>query len=149
MKICLAASSGGHLTQLVRVSDACEGKSYFFVVPYSSSMDHLHGKAKIYFVTKANRNHPVLLLSMLVQCFKIMYTERPDVVISTGAAVGCILCILAKLARKKIIWIDTISHVNRLTLSGRIIRPIADLFLVQWPDLTKRYKRTKYVGALA
>ena len=88
------------------------------------------------------------MAQMFFQCLWILLKERPDVVISTGAAVGCILCLLAKLAGKKIVWIDTVSHVEHLTLSGRIIRPLADLFLVQWPALAKRYPKTKYVGAV-
>jgi beta-1,4-N-acetylglucosaminyltransferase len=148
MKICLAASSGGHLTELLKVTEACNGRTYFFVIPDPSLVKPMLNETEIYVVIKANRENPILIIKMLGQCIRIMVKERPDVVISTGAAVGCILCVLAKLMRKKVIWIDTISHVNRLTMSGRIIKPMADLFLVQWPHLVDKYKGVRYVGAI-
>ena len=85
---------------------------------------------------------------MFLHCVYIMLKERPDVVISTGAAVGCILCLLAKAMGKKAVWVDTISHVDRITLSGKIIMRFADVFLVQWPELAERYKRARYVGSV-
>jgi len=148
MKICLAASAGGHLTQLLRLSDIWEDKPCFFVTTGDMMVRQLSNKATTYIIKKANRQHPLLLMHMLCKCLYIMLKERPDVVISTGAALGCILCLLAKLAGKKVVWVETISIVDRLSLSGNIIRPFADLFLVQWPKLAKRYKGVKYVGTV-
>jgi len=148
MKICLTASTGGHLTQLLRLREVWEGKSHFFVIPGAFVAEELKASAKTYVVNKADYRHPWQLLLMLARCTRIMVRERPDVVISTGAAVGCILCVLAKLGRKKVVWIDTVSHVDRLTLSGKIVRHLADLFLVQWPELAERYRQAKYVGSV-
>jgi UDP-N-acetylglucosamine:LPS N-acetylglucosamine transferase len=79
---------------------------------------------------------------------KVVLRERPDVVISTGAAVGCIVCFLGKLLGAKVVWIDSITNVERISLSGRMVRYIADLFLVQWPELAKRYDNVEYVGVV-
>jgi hypothetical protein len=48
----------------------------------------------------------------------------------------------------KVVWIDSVTNVERISLSGRMVRHIADLFLVQWPELASRYKRVEYVGAI-
>ena len=48
----------------------------------------------------------------------------------------------------KVVWIDSITNVERISLSGRMVRYVADLFLVQWPELAGRYKKVEYVGAL-
>jgi UDP-N-acetylglucosamine:LPS N-acetylglucosamine transferase len=72
--------------------------------------------------------------------------ERPGVVISTGAAVGCIVCFLAKTTGAEIVWIDSITNIERLSLSGRMVRYIASLFLVQWPELAAQYRNVEYVG---
>jgi UDP-N-acetylglucosamine:LPS N-acetylglucosamine transferase len=148
MKICLAASGGGHLTQLLHLSEGWRGRDCFFVTAGALVPEPLRSQVKTYTVPKANRQHPLQLLRMFLQCMRILRTERPDVVISTGAAAGCILCLLAKLMRKKVVWIDSIANVERLSLSGRIIRPFADLFLVQWPELAKRYKGVRYDGSV-
>ena len=87
-------------------------------------------------------------MSVLVRCMRIMFRERPDVIISTGAAPACICCFLAKLLGAKIVWVDSITNVERISLSGRLIRPFADLFLVQWPELVEKYRGVEYVGAI-
>jgi UDP-N-acetylglucosamine:LPS N-acetylglucosamine transferase len=74
--------------------------------------------------------------------------EKPNVVISTGASAGCIMCFFGKLLGAKVIWMDSITNVDRISLSGRIVRHIADLFLVQWPELTAKYKNIEYLGAV-
>jgi hypothetical protein len=47
-----------------------------------------------------------------------------------------------------VVWIDSITNVERISLSGRMVRRIADLFLVQWPDLVNRYEKVEFAGAL-
>ena len=61
---------------------------------------------------------------------------------------GCIACYLGKLLGARVIWVDSITNVERLSLSGRLVRYIADLFLVQWPELAERYRNVEYVGEL-
>jgi hypothetical protein len=58
------------------------------------------------------------------------------------------LCLLGKMLGAQVIWIDSITNVERISLSGRIVRRIADLFLVQWPELAGQYKRVEFVGAV-
>ncbi len=147
-KICLAASTGGHLTQLLRIEEAWRQMPHFFVTPGKPLPPRMTGGAGAYAVCTANRQHPFRVLKMFFQCVAILFRERPDVVVSTGAAVGCILCFLVKLTRGKVVWMDFISQADRLTLSGRLVRPFADLFLVQWPALESRYRNVKYVGSV-
>jgi len=148
MKICLVSSSGGHLSQLICLKEVWGQREHFFVTLRNYAADELREHSRVYIVDWANRRHPVKLLKLAIQCLVILLQERPDVILSTGAAVGCLICILGKLLGNKIIWIDTLSHVDRLTLSGNIIRHFADLFLVQWPELAQKYKQAEYVGAI-
>jgi hypothetical protein len=48
----------------------------------------------------------------------------------------------------KVIWLDSITNVRDLSMSGRMVRRIADLFLVQWPELAARYKNAEYIGTV-
>jgi len=147
-KICVAASTGGHLTQLLRIAEAWCDMPHFFITPGEPLSPRLTGGATAYAVCTANRQHPLRVLRMLVQCIRIILKERPDAVVSSGATVGCLCCLLVKLMHGKVVWIDSISQPDRLTLSGRIVRHFADLFLVQWPALEQRYRNVKYVGAV-
>jgi len=85
---------------------------------------------------------------VLFRCIRIVLQERPDVLISTGAAPGCMVCFLGKITGAKVIWIDSITNIERISLSGRMVRYIANLFLVQWPELAQRQKGIEYVGTL-
>ena len=148
MKICIAAQAGGHLSQLLQIENVWKDKLHFFVTTEQVIARELKKRAPVYLVRHANRKYPFLLVLLFFQCARIVYLEKPDMVISSGAAAGCIMCFLAKLIGSKVIWIDSIAMIEKLSLSGKIVKHFADLFLVQWPDLVKQYKHVKYVGAI-
>lgn len=147
-KIALAASAGGHLSQLLKLSSAFNGDDMFFVTTLESARTKLSSMGRCYIVGESNREKPLKLLGVLFRCMKIIARERPDVIISTGAAPGCLLCLLGKLAGSKVVWVDSIANVQRLSLSGRIIRPFADLLITQWPDIAGKDRKVEYYGAL-
>ena len=87
--------------------------------------------------------------AMLVSTnFKIIKSERPSVVISTGAAPGILSCFWGKLLGAKVVWLDSIANTEKLSMSGRMVRPFADLVLTQWPDVAEKYKNVECVGAV-
>ena len=71
-----------------------------------------------------------------------------DVVIATGAHTTVPICYIAKLFGKKVIFIETFANITTKTLSGKLVYPIADLFLVQWEEMLKLYPNAKYRGGL-
>ena len=148
IKICLAASSGGHLSQLLKLSERWQGYKTFCVTTTDVMRDKLRQRGKVYIIGECNREHPLRVILVLMRCINVILRERPNIVISTGAAVGCIMCFLGKLLDAKVIWIDSITNVERMSLSGRMVRHIADLFLVQWPELAEQYSNVEYVGAV-
>ncbi len=147
-KICLAASSGGHLSQLRKIVTAWSGRPVFWVTTVDIVNRSLGDGSRVYAVGECNREHLLRLVGVLFRCIYIVLKEKPDVVISTGAAPGCLMCLLARLRGARIVWLDSITNVERISLSGRLTRPFADLFLVQWPDLVERYPGVEYVGAV-
>jgi UDP-N-acetylglucosamine:LPS N-acetylglucosamine transferase len=148
IKICLAASAGGHLSQLLKLVDSWNGYETFSITTTEVVREKLQNFGPVYTVGECNRQHPILVFKVLLQCIRIILKERPDVIISTGAAVGCITCFLGKFIGAKIIWLDSITNVEKLSLSGRMVRFISDLFLVQWPELAQKYKNVEYIGAV-
>ena len=148
LRICLAASAGGHISQLLKLAESWDGYETFCVTTTQVVRDKLSRFGEVYVVGECNREHPIRVISVLLRCIRIMLRQRPDVVISTGASAGCMLCFLGKMIGAKVVWIDSITNVERLSLSGRMVRYIADLFLVQWPELAGRYKRVEFVGTV-
>jgi exopolysaccharide biosynthesis glucuronosyltransferase PssD len=66
-----------------------------------------------------------------------MLLERPDVVISTGAAPGFFAIRLGRLMRARTIWIDSVANIEKMSLSGELVCGKADLVLTQWPHLAR------------
>ncbi len=146
--ICLVASAGGHLAQLRKLSLAWRGHQAWWITTTQVVHDTLRQEGRVYVVGECNRRRPLQVVPVLLRCMRAVSRERPNVVISTGAAAGCLTCFLAKLLGAKVVWVDSITNVKGISLSGRMVRPIADLFLVQWPELAQKYEGTEFVGAV-
>ncbi|MCX5638269.1 MAG: UDP-N-acetylglucosamine--LPS N-acetylglucosamine transferase [Planctomycetota bacterium] len=148
LRICLVASAGGHTTQLLKLAESWTGHETFYITTTKVVVEQLQRYGNIYIVGECNRKHFLRVIIVFVRCMKIILREKPDVVISTGAAVGCIVCFLGKLFGATVVWVDSITNVDRISLSGRMVRHIADLFLVQWPELSQKYSNVEYQGAV-
>jgi beta-1,4-N-acetylglucosaminyltransferase len=74
--------------------------------------------------------------------------ERPDLIVSTGADAGLMVCIAGKLRGKRIIFIESFCRPVKPGISGRIAYLFADLFIYQWKELAKYYPKGKYGGSI-
>ena len=101
-----------------------------------------------YVIGECNRHQPWQAVKTAYRSVQVVLKERPDVVISTGSFPLALFCIVSRLLGSKIVWIDSISQIDGLSMSGRLIRPFADLFFVQWPELENSYPGTRYEGEL-
>lgn len=149
-KVCLIASGGGHLEQIQQLGIIIEKYECFFVVTKSKATALM--KEKKYLVSDLDRHSKiskiVSIFIMFLQQIQIFLKERPDVVITTGAAVAIPMCILCKMSKKKVIYIESYARINSVNKSGKIIYKIADLFIVQWEELLKYYPKAIYGGSI-
>lgn len=148
LKIGLIASAGGHMSQLLKTAQSWQQYDVFCVTTTEVVTEKLSRYGKVYSVGECNRRQPIRVFAVFLRCSFLILRHRPDVIISSGAAVGCMCCFIGKLTGAKIIWIDSITNVKRLSLSGWFVRHIASLFLVQWPELMNKYKHVEYRGPL-
>ncbi|MFH2040937.1 MAG: UDP-N-acetylglucosamine--LPS N-acetylglucosamine transferase, partial [Acidobacteriota bacterium] len=79
---------------------------------------------------------------------KILRRERPDVIVSTGAAVAVPFFYLAKLFRIKTVFIEVYDRIDKPTLTGRLVYPVADAFVIQWPEQKKAFPRGIQIGQI-
>lgn len=133
-RILAVASGGGHWVQLLRLRDAFAGCDVAFATVQESYRDEVPGD-RFYAVTDATRWSRWDLLKMILQVCLIVARERPDVVISTGAAPGVVALRVGKWFGAKTVWIDSIANVEQVSLSGVKVRSFADLWLTQWGHL--------------
>jgi UDP-N-acetylglucosamine:LPS N-acetylglucosamine transferase len=148
LKVCVAASAGGHLIQLLQLWPSWQRHEIIYVTTRSDIAGRLNKAGRIYTVSDCNRQHLLQVVKAFFKCATIAFRERPDVVISTGAAPGLLMCVLGKITGSKVVWIDSITNTHRLSLSGWLVRPFADLLLTQWQELVDRYKKVEYAGQI-
>jgi hypothetical protein len=130
------SSPGGHWVELTRLFPAFEG----LVVEYATTDPGRAGDVptgRLHVLTDANRRTPWRLLVCTWQVIRLVASLRPRVIVSTGAAPGLIAIVCGKLVGARAVWLDIFGLVDRMTLSGRMVRPFADLYLVQWPHLAR------------
>ena len=145
MKICLACSSGGHLTELLQMEDAYRDYRHFFLTFRRKDSEELAKKERVHFVADPKRN-PLGFAVNFLQSLGVFLTERPDAVISTGAGVAVPMCYIAKLFGKKVIFFESFCRIEKPSLSAKLVYPIADLFFVQWQGMKKFYPKAKLGG---
>lgn len=144
MKICLACSAGGHLTELMQLEEAYNGYESFVATFRREDTENLPGK--VYYLMDPKRN-PLKILLNFFQALRVALIERSDVVITTGAGVVVPLCIISKLLGSKIIYIESFARIDSRSLSGVLLYPLADLFFVQWEQLLDKYgNKAQYGG---
>ena len=119
-----------------------------YLVTYKAPhLSKISDQIKTYFVTHSKRK-PFLVLRNGFESLKILIKEKPQLIISTGADVAVPTCVLGKIMGAKLIYIESGGQVYTPSLSGRIVYPFADLFIVQWKPALKNFHKAKYGGTL-
>lgn len=147
-KVCFICSSGGHLEQIKQLYKVREKYDYFYVLPKTKNTKMMKEK-KYLTITWERTNKFVFLLNVILWSIEelfIFIKERPDVVISTGAANAVPMCLIAKFFRRKVIFIETFARISSPSKTGMLMYKYADLFIVQWKELLKFYPNAIYGG---
>ena len=133
----VACSGGGHWVQMRRILPAFEGMDVFYV-GVEAAADADLGAARYYPIQNVTRRNPGAIPGILAALARVIRAERPDLVVTTGAAPGLLALVMAKLLRQgRTMWIDSVANTERLSLSGKMARPVADAWLVQWEHLSR------------
>lgn len=149
-KICLIASSGGHLEQIRQLKKISQKYDCFYVVTRTKATEAM--KQKHYIVSdlvRTNKFVEALRMSrMMIEQLVIFLKEKPDVVLTTGAAVAIPMCIIGKIFHKKVIYIESYARMTTPNKTGLLIYKFADLFIIQWEALKKYYPNAVYGGSI-
>lgn len=148
IKVCLVGSSGGHLTHLYMLKPFWENKKRFWVTFDKEDARSLLNGEKVYpCYYPTNRNIKNLIRNTVV-AWKVLHKEKPDLIISSGAAVSVPFFYLGKLFGSKLIYIEVFDRIDKPTLSGRLVYPIVDKFIVQWEEQKEVYKKAINLGSI-
>ena len=79
---------------------------------------------------------------------KVLYKEKPDIIISSGAAVAVPFFYLGKLHGSKLVYIEVFDRIDKPTMTGKMVYPITDKFIVQWEEMKKVYPKAINLGSI-
>jgi len=145
-KILAVASGGGHWQQLLRITEAMHDDfELCYVCTRPDAASSVEGES-FYTVSDFSRSDCFGIVPALCQAVRIMLKEKPDVVVTTGAAPGLVAVFVAMLLRKRTVWIDSMANAIRLSLSGRIASHFVSRTYTQWRHLAT--ERVLFAGNL-
>jgi UDP-N-acetylglucosamine:LPS N-acetylglucosamine transferase len=142
----LVCSSGGHLLQLVGLQDAFGAYERLWVTfdkPDARAL--LEGERVVHAHGPTNRNVPNLLRNLRL-ARRLLASERPCAVVSTGAGVAVPFAWLARMTGIPVVYVESVTRIDGLSLSGRLIKPVASEIFVQWPELAASVAGARYEG---
>ena len=147
-KICLVGSSGGHLTHLYMLKPLWENKNRFWVTFDKIDANSILKDEKVYHCYfPTNRNIKNLIKNTFL-AIKVLWKEKPDIIISSGAAVAVPFFYLGKLRGAKTVYIEVFDRIDKSTLTGKLVYPVTDKFIVQWDEMKNVYKKSINLGSI-
>ena len=144
MKVCLVGSSGGHLTHLYMLKPFWQNKDRFWV-----TFDKEDARSKLKHEKMYGCYYPTnRSLKALILAIKVLRNEKPDVIISSGAAVAVPFFYIGKLMGCKLVYIEVFDRFDKPTVTGKLVYPIVDKFIVQWEEQKKVYPKAINLGSI-
>lgn len=145
-KVLFISSTGGHLNELLQLKPLMEKYDSYIITEKTKSNLSLKNKFKnvYYLVYGTKKNLFTYIFKFGFNIIKSLYYYfkiRPSVVITTGTHTAVPMCYIAKLFRSKVIFIETFANSKTKTMSGKLVYPIADTFIVQWESMLKLYPK--------
>ena len=148
MKVCLVGSSGGHLTHLYMLKPFWQDQQRFWVTfDKEDARSLLEGERMIPCHFPTNRNLKNLIRNTFL-AWKVLRKEKPDLIISSGAAVAVPFFYLGKLFKAKTVYIEVFDRIDASTLSGKLVQPVTDKFIVQWEEMKNVYPKAVNLGSI-
>jgi UDP-N-acetylglucosamine:LPS N-acetylglucosamine transferase len=148
VKIAIVCSSGGHLLLVHLLKDFWSEYDRFWVTFKKEDAVSLLQDEKVYWAYfPTNRNIFNLVRNFFV-AVKVLFKEKPDIIVSTGAGVAIPFFYLGKLLRKKLVFIEAYERIETPSLTAKIVYPITDAFILQWEEQKKNFPKGTVLGQI-
>lgn len=146
--VLLVCSSGGHLLQLLALAETWRGYDVAWVTDDTADARSLLRDERVFFVHGPVARSLKNLLRNLPLAWRLLRGLQPEVVLTTGAATAVPFAWLGRLRGMTVVYVESISRIDRPSLACRLIAPVADRVYAQWPELLAALPRALYAGAV-
>ncbi len=147
-KVMFISSTGGHLSELLQLKDMFKKYDYYIVTEKTKSNLWLKEKYenRVSYLVYGTKDYQLLIypFKLLYNCFKSLFIYlkvHPDYIITTGTHTAGPMFLLGKIFGSKCIYIETFANISTKTVTGRLLYPVSDRFIVQWESMKENYPK--------
>lgn len=142
LKVLLVSSSGGHLSELLSLQECFLRHEHHYIL---NKRILLPPKmiANTTFVTHSERD--LKLIINLFEAFYHILRLKPNIIVTAGAGISIPFALVARLFNIRVLYIETLASISRPSLTGRLIYPLANIFIYRWIDLSKYFPRGIFI----
>lgn len=147
-RVLMVGSSGGHLAQLYALQEWWRQADRLWVTfdtPDARAL--LPGEHAVWGYHPTTRNVLNLLRNLWLS-WRVLRDWRPDLIVSTGAGVAVPFFLLGRFYGAGTCYVEVYDRIDAPTLTGRLCRPLSDLFLLQWKEQAAWYPQGQVIGRL-
>jgi UDP-N-acetylglucosamine:LPS N-acetylglucosamine transferase len=147
-RVLIVASPGGHLLQMLALEPAWCDMDRTWVTLRSTDVEYLLREESVVYGHGPTPRNIGNFFRNLRLASRVLREQDPSVVVSTGAGLALPFFLLGRLQRRRLVYIESITRVQKLALTGRLIYPLAGSFFVQWRSLSN-LRRARFHGSVA
>lgn len=149
-KVMFICSVGGHLTQMLQLKRIFNDYNYVLVTEKTDVTKDMKNKYNMEYLVYGSRQYIFsYIFKFIYNFFKSLYLFikiRPEVIVTTGTHTAVPMCYISRIFGKKVIFIESFAKRTSPTLSGRLVYPVANTFVVQWESMKKFYPKAEVWG---
>lgn len=151
-RVMFISSVGGHLTQLLELKEIFNDYDYCLVTEKTEVTKEMKNKYNMSYLVYGSREYLFSYIFKfsfnILKSFYLFFKYRPQAVVTTGAHTAVPMCYIARLFRRKVIFIESYAKRTSPTLSGRLVYKVATTFIVQWESMLEFYPKAKFFGGI-
>ena len=146
MKLMLVCTSGGCFATMKRLSQFWSQHERVWVSDFKEDTRYLATLEQVRWLPYQASRDLVVFAWNFLNALRLIWTERPDLIISTGANIALNFALAAKLLGRRFIFIENFSTATDLSLPGKLVYPLCDELYVQQPSLSQKYAKAVFAG---
>jgi UDP-N-acetylglucosamine:LPS N-acetylglucosamine transferase len=148
MRVLLVCSPGGHLQQMLALEPAWRDCERAWVTLPGADVSSLLAEEQVTIAHSPTNRSLKNLARNTVLAWRLLRRRRPDAILSTGAGLAVPFFLIGRLRGIRLVYVESVTRTESLSLSGRMVYPLASRFFVQWPAVAERFRRAEYHGGI-
>ena len=148
MRVLLVCSPGGHLQQMLALRPAWEEFERAWATLPSADVSYLLSDEQVTLAHGPTNRSLKMAVRNLAVAWRLIRSHRPEAILSTGAGIAVPFFLVGKLLGVRLVYVESVTRTESISLSGRLLYPLASRFFTQWPESAQRRRRAEYAGAV-